>query len=160
MSSKISSSKPKQPITPRIFSDMLKSNKEVTSLKTELSNNRIRCKLLWYTLIKLNQQIDNFEELYNNLDESSQIKLLDRLDKESKIIYKKYIECGEIDDELEFSLDELINTIGMKYRFVDPSTSILISYNKGSGIKTRKYNKKRKNKKNTRIRKRKIKRKR
>ena len=38
MSSKVSSSKPKQPITPRIFSDMLKSNKEVTSLKTELSN--------------------------------------------------------------------------------------------------------------------------
>lgn len=147
MSSKLSSNKPKQPITPRIFSDMLKSNHQVTSLKTQLNNNRIRCKLLWYTLTKLNQQIDDFEELYNNLDVNTQIKLLDRLDKETKIIYEKYIECGEIDDDLEYSLNELINSIAIKYSFVDPSSSIKISYNTASGIKSRKNGRKKKHKK-------------
>ena len=154
MSSKLSSNKPKQPITPRIFSDMLKSNHQVTSLKTQLNNNRIRCKLLWYTLTKLNQQIDDFEELYNNLDVNTQIKLLDRLDKETKIIYEKYIECGEIDDDLEYSLNELINSIAIKYSFVDPSSSIKISYNTASGIKSRKNGRKKKIKKIKKIKKR------
>lgn len=125
MSSNKSIEVSKKTITRTMFSNILKRNKELNTLKTRLNNNRIRCKLLWYTLIKLNEQIDNFDDLYNNLDVKSQEKLLEKLLKESHTIYEKYIECGEIDDDLDYEIDELIAELRDKYNIVYPSVPVM-----------------------------------
>ena len=125
MSSNKSIEVTKKTITRTMFSNILKRNKELNTLKTRLNNNRIRCKLLWYTLIKLNEQIDNFDDLYNNLDVKSQEKLLEKLLKESHTIYEKYIECGEIDDDLDYEIDEVIAELRDKYNIVDPSVPVM-----------------------------------
>ena len=125
----------KKTITPRMFSDILKKNNTINSIKKELNNNRIRCKLLWYTLIKLNEQIDNFEELYSSLDNKSQEKLIDKLLKETHTIYTKYIECGEIDDSLDYELKEFISELKDKYQIVQPQIPIMYITRSASGTK-------------------------
>ena len=121
----------KKTITTTMFSDMVKKNKDVVSLQKKISYNRTRCKLLWATLIKLNQNLDHFDRMYGELDATTQEKLLDRLEKESKTIYDKYIECGEIDDDLEYELDDLIDRLKDKYNIIRPSSSMTIVYTYG-----------------------------
>jgi len=125
----------KKTITTTMFSDMVKKNKDVVSLQKKISYNRTRCKLLWATLIKLNQNLDHFDRMYGELDATTQEKLLDRLEKESKTIYDKYIECGEIDDDLEYELDDLIDRLKDKYNIIRPSSSTLIVYRYDSNSK-------------------------
>tara|TARA_A100001035_G_C27704358_1_gene464091 strand:- start:552 stop:1007 length:456 start_codon:yes stop_codon:yes gene_type:complete len=125
----------KKTITPRMFSDILKKNTTINTINKELKNNRIRCKLLWYTLIKLNEQIDNFEELYSSLDNKSQEKLIDKLLKETYTIYTKYIECGEIDDSLDYELQEFISELKDKYIIVQPQIPIMYISRSASGTK-------------------------
>ena len=127
----------KKTITRTMLSNVLKKNKQLNSLKTNLNNTRIRCKLLWYTLIKLNQQIDNFEELYGSLDVKDQEKLLDKLLKESHIIYEKYIECGEIETDLEYTIDEHIYKIQSEYNIIDPPIPVMYISKYAEG--TRRY---------------------
>ena len=129
----------KNTITTTMFSDMVKKNKHVVSLQKKISYNRTRCKLLWTTLIKLNQNIDHFDRLYGELDATTQEKLLDRLEKESKTIYDKYIECGEIDDDLEYELDDLIDRLKDKYNIIRPSSSMTIVYTYGPNSKINRH---------------------
>ena len=118
----------KKTITTTMFSDMVKKNKDIVDLQKQQSYNRTRCKLLWTALIKLNQNIDHFDRMYGELDVATQEKLLDRLEKESKTIYDKYIECGEIDDDLEYQLDDLVDALKEKYNIIHPSSSMTIVY--------------------------------
>ena len=140
----------KKTISRTMFLDVLKKNKELNSLQSTLNNNRIRCKLLLYTVIKLNEQIDNFEELYSSLDISSQEKLLDKLLKESEILYEKYIECGEIEHDLEDTIDEVIYKLRSKYNIVEHKipTMYISRYAEGTrrNRKKREKNKKSKHK--------------
>ena len=129
----------KKTITTTMFSDMVKKNKDVVSLQKKISYNRTRCKLLWATLIKLNQNLDHFDRMYGELDATTQEKLLDRLEKESKTIYDKYIECGEIDDDLEYELDDLIDRLKDKYNIIRPSSSSLIVYTYGPNSKINRH---------------------
>ena len=135
----------KKTITRTMFSNILKNNKELNSLETSLDNSRIRCKLLWYTSIKLNQQIDNFEDLYGSLDDITQEKLLDKLLKKSDIIYQKYIECGEIEKNLEYEIDEVIFKIESKYNIVNTPVSVMSISKYGRGTRKQKKNKRKKN---------------
>ena len=129
----------KKTITTTMFSDMVKKNKDVVSLQKKISYNRTRCKLLWATLIKLNQNLDHFDRMYGELDATTQEKLLDRLEKESKTIYDKYIECGEIDDDLEYELDDLIDRLKDKYNIIRPSSSMTIVYTYGPNSKINRH---------------------
>lgn len=129
----------KNTITTTMFSDMVKKNKDVVSLQKKINYNRTRCKLLWTTLIKLNQNIDHFDRMYGELDVAAQEKLLDRLEKESKTIYDKYIECGEIDDDLEYEVDDLIDRLKDKYNIIRPSSSTLIVYTYGPNSKINRH---------------------
>ena len=140
----------KKTITRTMFSNILKKNKEINSLKSRLNNNRIRCKLLWYTLIKLNQQIDNFEELYSSLDNKSQEKLIDKLLKESHTIYEKYIECGEIETDLEYEIDDVINLLQEKYNIVDPQIPIMYISKYAEGTRRNRNKRRVKNRKSKR----------
>lgn len=140
MSSNKSIVSSKKTITRTMFSSVLKKNNELNGLKSSLNNNRIRCKLLWYTLIKLNQQIDNFEELYGNLDVKSQEKLIEKLQKETFTIYEKYIECGEIDADIDYEIEELIDKLQDKYNIVDPPLHIMNISKNAMGITRKKRN--------------------
>jgi len=129
----------KKTITTTMFSDIVKKNKDVVSLQKKISYNRTRCKLLWTTLIKLNENIEHFDRMYGELDVAAQEKLLDRLEKESKTIYDKYIECGEIDDDLEYEVDDLIDKLKDKYNIIHPSSSTLIVYTYGPNSKINRH---------------------
>lgn len=129
----------KKTITTTMFSDMVKKNKDVVSLQKKINYNRTRCKLLWTTLIKLNQNIDDFDRMYGELDVAAQEKLLDRLEKESKTIYDKYIECGEIDDDLEYQLEDLVDALKEKYNIIHPSSSMTIVYTYGPNSKINRH---------------------
>lgn len=142
MSSNKSIVSSKKTITRSMFSSLLQKNRELNSLKVRLNNNRIRCKLLWYTLIKLNEQIDNFEQLYGNLDVKSQEKLIEKLQKETNTIYEKYIECGEIDDDIDYEIDELIDKLREKYNIVDPPVPTMYISKNAMGITRKKRNSK------------------
>tara|TARA_A100001015_G_C14960143_1_gene700511 strand:- start:255 stop:746 length:492 start_codon:yes stop_codon:yes gene_type:complete len=138
--------------TPKMIKEIIEKNKNVIELKKKLKNNGIRCKLLLYTFNKLNKQIDDFQDLYGELDEATQVELIDKLDRETKFIFEKYKECSKTDDELYDNLNELITKIYNKYDIVDSSTPILYTYKtSGRGIKT-KNNRKNRMKKNKRIR--------
>ena len=137
----------KKTISRTMFLDVLKKNKEFNSLKTSLNNNKIRCKLLWYTLIKLNEQIDNFEQLYSSLNIKSQEKLLDKLLKESLTIHEKYIECGEINDDLQYTIDEVIYKLRRKYNIVDPKIPTIYISKYAEGTRGNRSKRGKKNKK-------------
>ena len=127
----------KKNITTHRFLNILKNNKELISLKKELNNTRIRCKLLWHSLVKLNEQIDNFEELYSSINPNDKEKLLSKLLKESHTIYKKYIECGEIENDFEDTIEEVTQEVNKKYNIVDPPVPIMYISKHAEGIKHR-----------------------
>lgn len=131
----------KKNITTHRFLNILKNNKELISLKKELNNTRIRCKLLWHSLVKLNEQIDNFEELYSSINSNDKEKLLSKLLKESHTIYKKYIECGEIENDFEDTIEEVTQEVtqevNKKYNIIDPPVPIMYISKHAEGIKYR-----------------------
>ena len=146
MSSNKSMITSKKTITTHMFLNILKNNKQLNNLKHDLNNNRIRCKLLWYTLNKLNEKIDNFENIYSNLDEKSQEKIINKLHRETTIIYKKYLECGEIDDDIEYDIEKLVEQIHSNYVIVDPPAPIMYISKYAQGTQKNKKRKKLKEK--------------
>ena len=115
-------------ISSAMFKDLVDKDREINILKTQLKKHRSRCKIIWVALIKLNEKIDNFDSIYGDLDEKQQERLFERLEKETKTIYDKYIECGEIDDDLEYKIEDLIDRLKKEYNIVKSSSHGLSMY--------------------------------
>ena len=128
MSSNKSTTRNNPTITSTMFKDLVDRDRDINTLRSHLKKHRSRCKIIWVALVKLNEKIDNFDSIYGDLDEKEQERLFERLEKETKTIYDKYTECGEIDDDLEYKIEELIDKLKNDYNIVKPSSHGLSMY--------------------------------
>ena len=136
------SSKEKIKITHHGLQKKIKANAEVKKISSELMNMSSKCKIIWKLFMYLNQYIDTFEIE----SEGNQI-VYEQLLKESSMLYKKNIECGENMDQLEYELEDIIDEIADKYQIVHNTVPIMNISRHARGKKRRNTKRKKLNKK-------------
>jgi len=137
----------RRPITDKHLSVLIDKNRDIISLNARLKTIRAKSKELWSKLSQLNKEVERFERgEYRHLDYQDQEKKMDRLESESRKVNDEYMKSGEIEEDLEYRLEDVIAEIHDRYIIIPHSSNLLTVYNYGPNSK---YNSKSKSKSKT-----------
>ena len=139
----------RRPITDKHLSVVIDKNRDIISLNARLKTTRAKSKELWSKLSQLNREVERFERgEYRHLDYHAQEKKMDHLESESRKVNDEYMKYGEIEEDLEYRLEDVIAEIHDRYIIIPHSSNLLTVYNYGPNSNSN-YNSKSKSKSKT-----------
>jgi len=78
-------------------------------LWSQLNKLRQKSKGLLNELMRLNREVDRYDMgAYRHLDRDKQQEKIDNLERETKLVYDDYMECGELEEDLEYRLQNVM----------------------------------------------------
>ena len=123
----------RRPITEKQLSIVIDKNREIIGLRSQLNKLRQKSKGLWNRLMRLNREVDRFDMgAYHHLDRDKQQEKIDNLERETKLVYDDYMECGELEEDLEYRLQDMIQAIRDRHVIIADRGNLLSVYTYGS----------------------------
>ena len=116
-------------ITEKHLSIVIDKNREIIELRSRLNKLRQKSKGLWNELMRLNREVDRFDMgAYNHLDRDKLQEKIDNLERETKLVYDDYMECGELEEDLEYRLQDMIQAIRDRHVIIPDRGNLLTVY--------------------------------
>jgi len=123
----------RRPITEKQLSIVIDKNREIIGLRSQLNKLRQKSKGLWNELMRLNREVDRFYMgAYRHLDRDKQQEKIDNLERETKLVYDDYMECGELEEDLEYRLQDTIQAIRDRHVIIADRGNLHSVYTYGS----------------------------
>lgn len=122
----------RRPITEKQLLILIDKNREVIALRSQLNKTRQKCKDLWDELMRLNHEVDRFDMgKYSHLEPDKQQEKIDNLERDTKFVYDDYMECGALEEDLEYRLEETIQEIRDRHVIIADTGNLLAVYTYG-----------------------------
>mgnify|MGYP004021253343 CR=1 FL=1 len=116
-------------ITEKHLSIVIDKNREIIELRSQLNKLREKSKGLWNELMRLNREVDRFDMgAYRHHDEDKQQEKIDNLERETKLVYDDYMKYGELEEDLQYTLQDAIQDIRDRHVIIPDRGNLVALY--------------------------------